>query len=331
MKAVAVARVAEASDAAVAAAFRALCASLPKVGVLDRGINACDLRGTARLLGPPLEVGRTIVKICARAGAPCSVGIGAGPFIARVVAERTPVGEAVRAPADERAYLAPLPLDVLPLRSEITDELRLLGIRTVGAFTALGRGAVLDRFGRAAAAAHALACAEDASAVRGMLPRRRILARRRWDHSLDSRERLLFALRAVADEVAAALAVEGLAVLRLRLRLEREAALPLTLERLVLPPTAEAAALVRSLRWGLEEWRALGRVVGASLEAAEVSPLRGRQLGLFAPDGARAEEALAVAQHLRSRLGPMAVLRARVVAADARLPEREAEWTELVT
>jgi hypothetical protein len=57
---------------------------------------------------------------------------------------------------------------------------------------------------------------------------------------------------------------------------------------------------------------------------------RGRQIGLFAPDGAHAEEAIAVAQFLRTRLGAATVLQPHVVDADARLPERAAEWEEVV-
>ena len=331
MNAIAVVRLdAAASDAAVASSLAALCAMLPRVGLLDRGIFACDLRGTARLLGEPGEVARRIVEACRRAGAPCAVGIASAPFVARVVAERSPLGEVREAAGDERAYLAPLPVAVLPLGAEMVEELALLGLRTIGAFAALQRGTVLDRFGHAAAAAHALAHGEDTATIHGIVPRRRIRARRRWDDPILSKEQLLFALRVTAEEIARSLAVDGMAALRVVLALEREATPPLRLERTLLPPTADPAGLLRSLRWALEEWRELGRVVGASLEAVEVEPLRGRQLGLFAPDGARREEALALAQHLRTRLGEGAVLRARVVDPDARLPEREAEWMEVV-
>ena len=135
-----------------------------------------------------------------------------------------------------------------------------------------------------------------------------------------------------------ALARDGLAALRVALVLEREkdgalalvAAAPLRLDRLLLPPTADPAAIVRSLRWALDEWPELGCVMGASIEVTEAEPLRGRQLGLFAPDGARLEEAIGVAQHLRGRFGPGVVLRARVADGDARLPERESEWSEVV-
>lgn len=319
-----------ASDAARDRAFGVLRAALPRVGVLNRGVYACDLRGTRRLLGTPLEVARRIVALCDRAGATGAVGVGPGTFVARVLAEQTPLGQARELTLDARAFLAPLPVATLPLDARIVDELALLGVRDVAAFAALDRGAVLDRLGRAAAAAHALACGTDDLAVRGVPPRRRIQAGRRFDEAIGSKDQLVFALRSLADAVAARLRVDDLAALRLVLHAEREDAPPLRLERVLLPPAADPAALVRSLRWALDEWPDLGRIGAVAIEALEVEPLRGRQLGLFAPDGAHAEEAIAVAQHLRGRLGAGAVLRARVQAPDARLPEREAEWNEVV-
>lgn len=334
------------TDARHAKALDLLCAALPRVGVLDRGIFACDLRGTARLLGAPERVGARIVGLLERLGIAAAIGIAERPFAARVLAERVPAGEVRRLDGgDESAFLAALPLSALPLEDGQREELVLLGIRAVGSFAALDRGAVLDRFGRAVAAAHALARGEDAETVRGIPPRRRIAARRMWDEPLASREQLLFGLRAAVDEIAATLASDGLAALRLVLRLDREDAPPLRLERVVLPPTANASALLRSLRWGMEEiphtssafagtsgyGKEIGLVIGARIEATEVEPARGRQIGLFAPDGAREEEAIAVARHLRARLGPGTVLRADVVDPDARLPERASRWEEAVS
>ena len=331
MSAIAVARIGPgASDVARDRALLSLRAALPRVGVLEHGVYACDLRGTARLLGAPLRVGARIVSVCARAEAPCAVGLGPGAFVARVLAERTPLGEARALATRAREYLAPLPVATLPLDPRLLEELSLMGIRDVGAFAALDAGAVLDRFGRAAAAAHALACGTDDVPVHGVPPLRRIRAGRRFDDAISSKEQLVFALRMLADQVAQDLAADGLAALRLLLHAERESALPLRLERVLLPPTADPAALVRSLRWALDERAEIGPVDAVAIEALEVEPLRGRQLGLFAPDGAHAEEAIAVAQHLRGRLGAGAVLRARLRAPDARLPEREAEWTEVV-
>ena len=325
----------EVSDARHTKVLEALTRLLPRVGVEGRGTFACDLRGTGRLLGPPERVGARIVATLERVHIAAAIGIAPGPFTARVIAERAPTGEVARLrEGEERAFLAVLPLSTLPIDEEHREELALLGIRNVGAFAVLGRGAVLDRFGRAVAAAHALACGEDAGEVHGAPPRRRILARRSWDAAITEREQLLFALKSALDEVSGELERDGLSALRLEARLEREDAPPLRIERLVLPPAANGSALLRSMRWALEErpyGEELGRVIGVRVEATEVEPSRGRQIGLFAADGASEEEAIAVARYLRSRLGPGGVVRAHVSGPDARLAEREAEWEEVVS
>jgi nucleotidyltransferase/DNA polymerase involved in DNA repair len=305
-----------------------LHAALPRVGVLDPGVFACDLAGTEELLGPAARVARRVLARSARAGVHASAGIGPTPFVARVVAERTPPGE-MRSVDDARAFLAPLPLDVLPVDDKVHEELRLLGLRLVGEFASLPRGAVFDRFGSAVARAHALARGEYDDLVRASAPPRRIRARRAWDDAIAAREQLVFALRVVVDEISATLARDGFAALRLELRLDREDAGPLRIERTVLPPTRESAALLRSLRWALEERDELGLVTGCALEVPEVEAARGRQIGLFAPDGARKEEAIATARYLRAKLGKGAVVRARVVDEVARLPERANEWVEV--
>jgi protein ImuB len=302
---------------------------LPRVGVLDPGVFACDLAGTEELLGAPARVARRVIGRCARVGVQASAGIAPTPFVARVIAERTPAGE-VRAVEDGRAFLASLPLDVLPVDEKVREELRLLGLRIVGDFAELPRGAVFDRFGSAVARAHALARGEFGDMVRATAPPRRIRARRVWDDPIASHEQLVFALRVVVDEISAVLARDGLAALRLEMRLDREDAGPLRIERSVLPPTRERTALLRSLRWALEERDQLGLVTGCALEVPEVEAARGRQIGLFAPDGARHEEAIATARYLRAKLGRGVVLRARVADADARLPERASEWVEVI-
>ena len=319
-----------ASDQLHTRALATLRALLPHVGIVAPGIYACDLAGTERVLGAPSRIARVIVERLARSGAPAAVAVAVTPFAARVAAERTADGD-VRLVTEPREYLAPLPLEVLPIDPKLVDELSLLGLRSVGDFAALPRGAVFDRFGRGAARAHALARAEDEERVRADPPPRHIRARRVWEDAIVSREQLVFAVKSAIEELSAALATYGLAALRIAVRLEREDADPLRLERAILPPTRESAALLRSVRWALEERAHLGRIVSCAIEVREAEPARGRQIGLFAADGARWEEAIASARYLRERLGPGRVLKVRVVDADARLPERAAEWKEVIS
>src|SRR2546423_1326622 len=153
----------------------ALCAMLPRVGVADDGAFVCDLRGTERLLGTPIRVARNAISACGAAGGELpSGGVGTTPFVARVAAARTPAGKASEIPAGaERAFLDPLPLEVLPLDPKVIEELVLLGVRRIGDFVALPRGSVTDRFGHATAIAYALATAELLEDVRRVAPRRR--------------------------------------------------------------------------------------------------------------------------------------------------------------
>lgn len=311
-----------------------LCAMLPHVGVADDGAFLCDLRGTERLLGAPGRIARRSIAACATVGVAPAAGIASTPFIARLAAWETAPGTVQQIPEGaERSFTDPFPLAALPMDPRMIDELALLGLSRVGDLLALPPGAVLERFGTAAARIQALAAGRIQEDVRGVAPARRIRARRRWDEPIRSQERLVFALRVLADTVGAALAADGLAALEIVVVLERDGRGPVRLVRSLLPPTAEPAAIVRSIRWALEERsdRAdQGAVSGAGLEVSVAEPVRGRQIGLFAADGARAEEAVAVAQFLRSRLGPGAVLEARVVDPEARLPERRARWRELV-
>jgi protein ImuB len=319
-----------ASDQLHARSLATLRALLPHVGIDAPGIYLCDLAGTERILGAPARVARRIALRLAHVNAPAAVAVAQTPFAARVAAERTADGD-VRLVTEPREYLAPLPLEVLPIDPKLVDELGLLGMRSVGDFATLPRGAVFERFGRGAARAHALARAEDEERVRADPPPKRIRARRIWEDAIVSRDQLLFALKTAIDELSSALASDGLAALRIAVRLEREDSDPLRLERAILPPTREGAALLRSVRWALEERAHLGRVLSCAIEVREAEPARGRQIGLFAADGARWEEAIASARYLRERLGPGRVLRARVDDADARLPERAAEWKEVIS
>src|SRR5437762_11664456 len=211
-----------------------LHAALARVVVLDPCAFACDLAGTEELLGAPSRVARNVLARCARVGARASAGIAPTPFVARVVAERTPPGE-VRSIDDGRAFLAPLPLDVLPVDVKVHEELRLLGLRTVSEFADLPRGSVFDRFGSAVARAHALARGEYGDMVRASAPPRRLRVRRSWDDAIGSRQQLVFALRVVVDEISATLPRVGFRALRLELRPARADAGPPRRQRTGLP------------------------------------------------------------------------------------------------
>lgn len=51
-------------------------------------------------------------------------------------------------PDDETSYLAPLPLEWLPMSRKLRQSLQMVGVMTLGTFASLPAGAVLDRYGK---------------------------------------------------------------------------------------------------------------------------------------------------------------------------------------
>ena len=76
------------------------------------------------------------------------IGIGANKFGAFVAAYTRRSSGVSRVPHDVATFLAPHSIDLLPCPSELTDELRLLDLRTLGEVAAQDVNALLDRFGR---------------------------------------------------------------------------------------------------------------------------------------------------------------------------------------
>lgn len=97
-------------------------------------------------------------SLAASCGLTAQVGIASGKFPARVAAQQAPAGDAIIvAPEDTAAFLAPLPLSILPLAPQTVARLHLLGVRTIGDYARLPAAGLRRRFGTEAAIAHDLA------------------------------------------------------------------------------------------------------------------------------------------------------------------------------
>lgn len=93
---------------------------------------------------------------------PAQVGWAGGRFAASVAAQVAGPGQAcLVAPGYEAAFLAPLPLEYLPLSEEVREELAVLGVRTMGAFAHLPAPSVGTRFGQQGLRAWELAHGRD--------------------------------------------------------------------------------------------------------------------------------------------------------------------------
>jgi protein ImuB len=250
---------------------------------------------------------------------------------------RTSVDAAFIVPAGgDAAYLAPAPLELIPMEGELRATLAALGIGTAGAFAALDSEDVERRWGALGLAAWRLARGEDV--------RRPVLTTVAARHAVEvelsspatTMEPVLFLLRPAIDRLARALASEGRAAATVAITLtldDRRSALPSgasahTVTRQVhLPrPVARAAPLVEHCRALLDTWTLTAPVCGLAVAITSTAPATSEQGDLLAlgwHDPAAADAAFA---RLRAELGARAVVRPAL--RDEHRPERNGAWCE---
>ena len=179
-----------------------------------------DVAGLGPLYGPEERLGAALAGAAARAGGGrAAVGIASSKFTAWVAAtlaggagagtrgaEEGGEGVVVVPAAGEAPFLDPLPLEALPLDLSARRALERLGVRTLGAFARLPVNAVAHRYGPAGLHAHRLAQGADGSPLRQRRPRPAAAVALAFEWEETELDRLTFALKTLADQLAARLA-----------------------------------------------------------------------------------------------------------------------------
>lgn len=293
-----------------------------------------DLTGAGR--GERALVRRTLDALHALLDLAARAAVADGPFAASVAARRARGEREVRLipRAQTAAFLAPLPVSLLPLPGKLLADLDRLGIRTIGAFTGLRYAEVGKRFGALGMTALSLAIGRD---DRPLVPRQR--ERREtfsypFEPPADDLGPVLFVTKALLDAHAAALRREGLVASGLRLVLTVEARDAIVLEQhwgeSLVPGPAELEALRLTLdaRFSGKDEGIVAlpppRIEAVHLTLLACGPGRGTQLPLLGAATIRQRESVAhLLTRLHALLGPDGVAEAVPVAAH--LPE--AQWT----
>ena len=180
------------------------------------------------------------------------VGIADGPFAAEQAARASSARTRVHVvPAGgSPEFLAPLTVDVLE-QPTLTDLLRRLGLRSLGAFAKLSGTEVLTRFGPAGAFAHRLACGYDDRPVVGREIPPELTRTLDFEPAVDRVDQVAFAVRSVADELIARLTELGLVCTTLRVEIGTESGRIHEREWLH-PRWFTAADVVDRVRWQLQ-------------------------------------------------------------------------------
>lgn len=140
-----------------------------------------------------------------------SVGVASNKFTAWVAAALAGQFDAhdrvlVVPPGEEATFLAPLPLEILPLPLRDRQALQRLGVRTLGELARLPANAVQHRYGATGRQAHRLAQGLDDAPLHPRPPRPAAHVELSFDWEETELDRLTFALKLLADQLAARLA-----------------------------------------------------------------------------------------------------------------------------
>jgi nucleotidyltransferase/DNA polymerase involved in DNA repair len=228
------------------------------------------------------------------------------------------------------AYLAPVPLTLIPMDEEVRAALHALGLRTAGALATLSAADVERRWGDLGLAAWRLAHGDDRRRPILARPEPRRVVTAELPVSTVTVDPVLFLLRAALDRLVTQLVADArtAATIALTLTLDGPADSPphtITRQTHLTRPAARVAPLLEQCRALLERFTLSAPILGVTVAITATAPATGEQGDILTPtwrDPAAVEASLT---RLRAELGPSSVV--RPVTHDDHRPERTGIWT----
>jgi DNA polymerase IV len=308
--------------AAVSAASREVAAILAEWSDVVEAASIdefyLDMTGAERIFGPLAESARAIQqRILDDLQLPCSIGGGTNKLIAKIAADRAkPGGIRVVAAGDEAAFLALLPISVIPgVGPKSAESLRRRAITTCGDVAALDRSTITRLMGSHGPELQERARGRDDRAVRPDRARKQISQERTFLRDTRDRALLHATLQRQAEDLGAKLRREGLAAATVAIKLRWGSWETVTRQTTLRQPAdldesiyAAARELLDAL---LAERREAVRLLGVA-----VAGLQPRQASLWSDDE-RQRRLAAARDAIRERWGRDALLRAQTLRPTA--------------
>ncbi len=260
------------------------------------GVAYLDLDGTGALFPSERGLLTALETRLADVGlASVRSGIGPTRTVAYLAARHDGGGHVVRS-SETRAFLAPLPLDLLDPSDELCERLTRWGLRTLGELARIPRPALGTRLGEEGVRLARRARGQDLMPFRPVPPRLRFEESAEPGYPVADLEALAFTLRAVLGRLTRRLRVRGLAVRELLLELTLESGRRFTRTISLGAPTVEVSVLTSLVRLALEKDSPAAPVEQLRITATPGS-VESAQLDLFLPPlPAPAELAVTVAR-----------------------------------
>jgi len=304
----------------------------PTVETEDLGLVYADVSGLRGRFKKGADAAQRLLEETVGVALPgTQIGLSSGKFVAQQAARAAQPGEpCIVPPGEERAFLSPLDISILPLDLEMDRRLRLLGVCTLGALAQLPRLAVLRQFGDAAGALHDLACGTDAQPVHAEAPPLQLTRSQDFIDPLGDRTPLLAHLGRMVDDAAREINRRGYLTEGLRLEIEEVNGDTHNAGKPVKPPSSSSEQLSRLVTHMLGSLPIRRPVARLSITVYPLHPFHegSTQLTLFdaASDPSRSSPAAfgralrETLRRLRDRFGELSILVASLVVAPEPCP-----------
>ncbi len=243
----------------------------PFIEATAPGLCTIDLRGKADRCTEALVTQIRTLNLHAQ------IGVGETPDLALIAARHARPFLWVE---NSRAFLDSLPVASLDPSPEISGILESWGIRSAGAFRALGKRDLVERLGEEAMTMFDRMAAKKRRPLKLVAPPERYEESIEFEQEIELLEPLLFMLRRFLEQIAQRLQLIWLVVEELRLRLAFSSGGDYERSFRIPSPTCDVDVLFRMLHTHLENFRAEDPIVALSLEAIPARP-ENRQFGLF--------------------------------------------------
>lgn len=297
---------------------------VPGVEPVRPGLCLMRARGPARYFGGETEAAAEILGAMERFGiAEARIGIACGRFAAEQAARASSSDPHVAAPsrgarivgADlTSAFLGGLPVE-RACDERLSEVLRGLGIRTLGALTALPEAAVAERFGPAGVTAHRLASGAEpgpapAADVSPRTPPPELADRVEFDPPIDGADTLAFACSSFADRFSQRILAQGLVCTDIRIELVDD--IGARHERQWTHPRHFTGPdVLNRIRWQTAALPPAPERTGSGISRVELTPIRTARAADHEP-GLWSDEADARVHHhlgrVQSLIGPEGVV-----------------------
>jgi DNA polymerase-4 len=325
-------------DAYVAASERlhAILESVtPLVEPLSLDEAFLDVTGSRALFGDGAAIAASLrARVRDELGLPCSAGVAAVKFVAKIASDLAKPDGLRAVPAEESVrFLAALPTWRLwGVGPKMEERLATMGLRTIGDLAAYGREALTEALGASGAHLAALARGEDERAVVPDRDAKSVGAEDTFADDLTTPDALHPLLLSQSLRVGRRLRRAGVVARAVVLKLKTSGFALVTRRTTLAEATDDGQALFRAARGLLARYAAEGafapmRLCGVSAQELEAPDA---QMGLFATARNRSVKLNATLDAIDARYGRGAVVpadlagrseRGEVVAGDARIAE----------